>query len=47
MPLTRLLALYAQIRTTIVRTRDARDHVVYPHTACAAEVLDRVREHGE
>ncbi|WP_256646865.1 threonine synthase [Thermomonas paludicola] len=36
-----------QIRAAIVRTRDARAHVVCPHTACAAEVLDRLRARGE
>lgn len=33
----------AQIRAAIVRARDARGHVLCPHTACAAEVLDRLR----
>jgi threonine synthase len=37
----------AQIRAAIVRTRDTRGHVVCPHTACAAEVLDRLRARGE
>lgn len=37
----------AQIRATIVRVRDERDHVVCPHTACAADVLDRLRARGE
>ncbi|WP_374349878.1 threonine synthase [Thermomonas sp.] len=37
----------AQIRATIVRTRDERGHVVCPHTACAADVLDRLRARGE
>lgn len=36
-----------QIRAAIVRTRDTRGHVVCPHTACAAEVLDRLRARGE
>jgi threonine synthase len=36
-----------QIRAAIVRTGDARGHVVCPHTACAAEVLDRLRTRGE
>ncbi|QNN47079.1 threonine synthase [Thermomonas brevis] len=36
-----------QIRAAIVRTREARGHVVCPHTACAAEVLDRLRARGE
>ena len=33
----------AQIREAIVRSRDTRGHTVCPHTACAAEVLDRLR----
>jgi threonine synthase len=37
----------AQIRAAIVRTRDTRGHVVCPHTACAAEVLERLRARGE
>ena len=36
-----------QIRAAIVRTRETRGHVVCPHTACAAEVLDRLRARGE
>jgi threonine synthase len=36
-----------QIRAAIVRTRDERGHVVCPHTACAADVLDRLRARGE
>ena len=36
----------AQIRAAIVRTRDERRHVVCPHTACAADVLDRLRARG-
>ena len=35
-----------QIRAAIVRVRDGRGHVVCPHTACAAEVLDRLRARG-
>ena len=35
------------IRAAIVRTRDTRGHVVCPHTACAAEVLDGLRARGE
>ena len=35
------------IRAAILRTRDSRGHVVCPHTACAAEVLDRLRASGE
>ncbi|MDE2406713.1 MAG: threonine synthase [Xanthomonadaceae bacterium] len=37
----------AQIRAAIVRVRDERGHVICPHTACAAEVLDRLRACGE
>ena len=37
----------AQIRASIVRTREMRGHVVCPHTACAAEVLDRLRAAGK
>jgi threonine synthase len=37
----------AQIRAAIVHTRDTRGHVVCPHTACAADVLDRLRARGE
>ena len=37
----------ARIRAAIVRTRDTRGHVVCPHTACAADVLDRLRARGE
>ena len=36
----------AQIRAAIIRTRDERGHVVCPHTACAADVLDRLRARG-
>lgn len=36
-----------QIRAAIVRTRVERAHVVCPHTACAAEVVDRLRASGE
>ena len=36
----------AQIRAAIIRTRDGRSHVVCPHTACAADVLDRLRARG-
>ena len=35
------------IRAAILRTRDQRGYVACPHTACAAEVLDRLRAHGE
>ena len=35
-----------QIRAAIVRVRDGRSHVVCPHTACAADVLDRLRARG-
>ena len=35
------------IRAAILRTRAERGHVVCPHTACAAEVLDRLRARGE
>ena len=37
----------AQIREAILRSRDTRGHVICPHTACAAEVLDRLRERFE
>lgn len=37
----------AQIRAAIVRTRAERGQVVCPHTACATEVLDRLRARGE
>ena len=37
----------AQIRAAIVRTRAHRGHIVCPHTACAADVLDRLRARGE
>ncbi len=37
----------AQICAAIVRSRDVRGHVICPHTACAAEVLDRLRARGE
>ena len=37
----------AQIRAAIVRVRDERGHVICPHTACAAEVLGRLRTRGE
>ena len=36
----------AEIRAAIVRTRKERGHVVCPHTACAADVLDRLRASG-
>ncbi len=36
-----------EIRNAILRTRNTRGHVVCPHTACAAEVLDRLRARGE
>ena len=36
----------AQIRAAIVRVRHERGHVLCPHTACAAEVLDRLRAGG-
>lgn len=36
----------AQIRAAIVRTRNERGQVVCPHTACAADVLDRMRARG-
>lgn len=36
----------AQIRATIVRTRNERGHVICPHTACAADVLDHLRARG-
>ena len=36
-----------QIREAIIRTRDTRGHTVCPHTACAAELLDRLRARGE
>lgn len=35
------------IRHAILRTRDSRGYVACPHTACAAEVLDRLRANGE
>lgn len=35
------------IRAAILRTRDQRGYVACPHTACAAEVLDRLRARGE
>jgi threonine synthase len=35
------------IRVAILRTRETRGQVVCPHTACAAEVLDRLRARGE
>jgi len=35
------------IRAAILRTRDQRGYVACPHTACAAEVLDRLRAHRE
>ncbi|WP_240097784.1 threonine synthase [Thermomonas flagellata] len=37
----------AGIRAAIVRTHARRGQVVCPHTACAAEVLDRLRARGE
>lgn len=37
----------AQIRAAILRTVQQRGHIVCPHTACAAEVLDRLRVRGE
>ena len=37
----------AGIGAAIPRTRDTRGHVVCPHTACAAQVLDRLRARGE
>lgn len=36
-----------QIRATIVRTRDTRQQVICPHTACAVDVLERLRARGE
>ena len=36
-----------QIRAAIVRTQQQRGHIVCPHTACAADVLDRLRARGE
>ena len=36
-----------QIRASIVRTCQQRGQIVCPHTACAAEVLDRLRARGE
>ena len=35
------------IRAAILRSRDQRGYVACPHTACAAEVLDRLRARGE
>ena len=35
------------IRAAILRTRDQRGYVACPHTACAAEVLDRLRTRGQ
>ena len=35
------------IRAAMVRTRAHRGYVACPHTACAAEVLDRLRARGE
>jgi threonine synthase len=35
------------IRAAILRTRDQRGYVACPHTACAAEVLDRLRARDE
>lgn len=37
----------AQIRAAILRSLEARGQVICPHTACAAEVLDRLRARGE
>jgi threonine synthase len=37
----------AQIRAAIVRTREHRGTVICPHTACATDVLDRLRAKGE
>ena len=37
----------ATIRAAILRTRAWRGQIVCPHTACAAEVLDRLRARGE
>ena len=35
------------IRAAVVRTQARRGYVACPHTACAAEVLDRLRARGE
>ena len=35
------------IRAAILRTREHRGYVACPHTACAADVLDRLRARGE
>ena len=35
------------IRLSILRTRAQRGYIACPHTACAAEVLDRLRARGE
>ena len=36
----------AQIRAAVIRARDQRGEVICPHTACATEVLDRLRARG-
>ena len=36
-----------QIRAAIVHTQQQRGHIACPHTACAADVLDRLRARGE
>lgn len=36
-----------QIRTAIQRAHQHRGHIICPHTACATDVLDRLRERGE
>jgi len=37
----------AQIRASIARSLAQRGQIICPHTACAAEVLDRLRARGE